>query len=398
MRVLILGADGYLGWPTAMHFAARGHHVTAVDSYLKRQISERHGCNTLIKMPLLSERCVAFKEETGVGIEHRVIDLMHFTEMRSLLRKAHPDVVIHYAELPSAPYSMMGYREAQITMQNNLNTTLSLAHAVMEAVREGRPMPHIIKLGTMGEYGTPNYPVKEGWLDLDGPYGRHRFLYPAEPGSLYHVTKVQDTHLLWLYCRTHGLRVTDIMQGPVYGIETAETRLNPEKLGTSFHYDDLFGTVINRFIAQAVAGHPLTVYGSGGQTRGFIFLRDVLQAVELLANNPADASEYRIVNQISQTEKIRDIAVMVATAARGHGRPDCLIEYVPNPREELEEHGYRVDYQTLTSLGFKPTKMHRGLFVDMINAIAPHRAQIDAHIIRPRFSWRRSPTAADAAQ
>jgi len=383
MRILILGGDGYLGWPTAMHLACQGHDVLVVDNYLKRDLSGASSSGSLFPTLLLQERAHAFERETGKTIDYRMADCTNYNNLCDILNGFEPDTIVHYAELPSAPYSMLGYSEAKRTMDNNLNTTLALAHAVMYLELDC----HIIKLGTMGEYGTPNVTIEEGWFDVVSDEGEHRFLYPAEPGSMYHVTKVQDTHMLWLYCKTHGLRVTDIMQGPVYGTDTDETILHSD-LSTSFHYDDLFGTVVNRFVAQAVCGHPLTVYGAGGQTRGYINLRDVVKCIELIAENPADKGELRIFNQVTEFFTVQQLAEKVRDAALSIGL-SCSINAVPNPRKEEEEHFYRVHCDGLTDLGLKPTHMTQDTLVGMIRAVQGHSDRINSKHILPRHGWRR---------
>ena len=296
MRVLILGGDGYLGWPTAMDFAAAGHEVTVADNYLRRHIAEATNSEALLSAPSLSERAKIFEGTTGKKIKVRIGDLSDPEIIFELVRDVRPDTVVHYAEQPSAPYSMRGFKEARDTFQNNLDVTFNC----IWAVKEHAPDAHIIKLGTMGEYGTPNIDIEEGWIDIEHKGRKDTFLYPRAAGSLYHTTKVLDTDLLWFYVRTYGLRVTDLMQGPVYGISTDEADIDP-RLCPNFHYDDIFGTVVNRFLVQAVAGIPLTVYGGGGQTRGYLNLRDTLQCVRLAAENPSDPGELRIFNQLTET-------------------------------------------------------------------------------------------------
>lgn len=383
MKIVILGGDGYLGWPTAMHLAAQGHTVTIVDNYLKRSLMITSGCAPLIDTSRMAERCKEFALVGWRQIGWRVADCTNYALMRSLLEEFRPDAIVHYAEIPSAPFSMQGYDEAHQTMTNNLGTTLALIHAVMAAC----PDAHIIKLGTMGEYGTPNVAIKEGWLDYAEGGREQRFLYPASPGSLYHVTKVQDTHLLWLYAKTHGLRVTDIMQGPVYGMTTSETKLSP-KLATSFHYDDLFGTVINRFVAEVVAGVPPTVYGKGGQTRGFIHLRDVVRCIELIASTPPQRGELRIINQIASTHTVLQLAELVCAAAVEHGLGRIEPLHLQNPRLEEEEHYFDVEAVTLKAMGLKPVALDITTVGELIGDVLPHRASIDVSTIKPRLSWR----------
>ena len=263
MRVLILGGDGYLGWPTAMHLSDKGHEVAVVDNYLRRNLSREENVEPLYKTPNLHERALIWKDFSKKTIQVSVGDLRDWEVVENIFKLYKPECIIHYAEQPSAPYSMLNRKSSTLTLMNNLEVTAN----IIFAVREFSPQAHLIKLGTMGEYGTPNIDIEEGWLDVEHNGRKQKFIYPRAAGSLYHTTKVLDTDLLWFYVRTWGLRVTDLMQGPVYGIYTDESRIDSSLL-PFFNYDELFGTVVNRFVVQAVAGYPLTVYGKGGQTRG----------------------------------------------------------------------------------------------------------------------------------
>ncbi|MGH7893362.1 MAG: NAD-dependent epimerase/dehydratase family protein, partial [Candidatus Binatia bacterium] len=292
-----------------------------------------------------------------------------------------PDVAIHYAEQPSAPYSMKGYDEARTTLENNLLATFNLVWAVLE----GAPDCHIVKLGTMGEYGTPNIDIEEGWIEIAHNGRKDRFLYPRAAGSLYHTTKVLDTDLLWFYVRSHGLRVTDLMQGPVYGLTTPEAERDA-RLVPNFHYDDIFGTVVNRFLVQAVAGVPLTVYGKGGQTRGYLNLLDTLQCVELAAAKAPAKGELRIFNHFTETFSVNDIAERVRLAARAHNLA-VTVQNLPNPRKEKEEHYYNPAHSGLLELGLKPHPMTTEVLAQMIARVLEHRERIDARKILPRVRW-----------
>ena len=274
MRVLILGGDGYLGWPTAMAFAAQGHEVCVIDNYLRRTVARQTQSEALMPTPNLNDRAAIFRAVSDMDVRVEIGDVTDYRRLERLFQDFQPEAVIHYAEQPSGPYSMIGYEEAHLTLNNNLNATMNLIWAVLEHA----PDCHIIKLGTMGEYGTPNIDIEEGWIEIEHKGRKDKFLYPRAAGSLYHTTKVLDTDLLWFYVRTFGLRVTDLMQGPVYGLFTPESEQD-ERLLPNFHYDDIFGTVVNRFLVQAVAGVPLTVYGKGGQIRGYLNLNDTLQCV-----------------------------------------------------------------------------------------------------------------------
>ncbi|MFW0778073.1 MAG: NAD-dependent epimerase/dehydratase family protein [Rickettsiales bacterium] len=380
-RVLILGGDGYLGWPTAMHFANKGHEVMIADNYLRRQIAKDTSSEALIEGKNMQERCALFAEKFGKEILWKECDLSDPEVMFSLFKEFKPDAVVHYAEQPSAPYSMMDFNAAQTTMNNNLGVTFNLIWAVKDIC----PNCHIIKLGTMGEYGTPNIDIEEGWLDVEHKGRKHTFLYPRQAGSLYHTTKVLDTDLLWFYVRTYGLRVTDLMQGPVYGLMTEESTAD-DGLLPNFHYDDIFGTVVNRFLVQAIAGVPLTVYGKGGQTRGYLNLKDTLQCIELAVNSPVKAGDLRILNQLTETFTVLELADKVSSAAKKLGY-DVAIKSIPNPRKEAEEHYYNPTYSGLMELGLKPHHMNDEVLVEMLDKIIQYKDRIDVDKIMPRVAW-----------
>ena len=381
MKVLILGGDGYLGWPTAMSFSVKGHEVVAVDNYLRRKIAKETNSEALSENPDLTERAAIFEKITGNKIEVVIGDCADFAFMAELFKKHSPDVVVHYAEQPSAPYSMIGFGEASLTLNNNLNATFNVIHAVMQHA----PDCHIIKLGTMGEYGTPDIDIEEGWIEIEHKGRKDKFLYPRQAGSLYHTTKVLDTDLLWFYVRTYGLRVTDLMQGPVYGLSTPEADLD-ERLIPNFHYDDIFGTLVNRFITQAVAGVPLTVYGKGGQTRGYLNLIDTLQCVELAMNTPADKGQLRILNQFVELFSVNDIAQKVKRVGDGMGL-DVAIEPIENPRKEKEDHYYNANHSGLDELGLKPNLMTDDVVAFMLERVVAYKENIDKDKIMPRVRW-----------
>jgi UDP-sulfoquinovose synthase len=274
MRILVLGGDGYLGWPTAMHLTANGHEVAVADNYLRRHLCVQENVEPLFETPNLVRRAALWKGVSGYDIPVFIGDLMQWDFVEEVFKAFTPDCVIHYAEQPAAPYSMLNRRAATLTIQNNLLVTAN----VIFAVREFCPNAQIVKVGTMGEYGTPEIDIEEGWLEVHHKGRKHTFLYPRQASSLYHTTKIMDTDLLWFYVRMWNIRVTDLMQGPVYGLFTDENEAHEELL-PFFNYDELFGTVLNRFVVQAVAGYPLTVFGKGGQTRGYINIKDTLNCV-----------------------------------------------------------------------------------------------------------------------
>jgi UDP-sulfoquinovose synthase len=381
MRVLILGGDGYLGWPTAMRLAARGDVVMVVDNYLRRTLARETGSEPLVVTPDLSERAALHESLTGLQMAVEIGDCTDQPFMDRIFSEFKPDAVVHYAEQPSAPYSMMGYEEARRTLTNNIGATFNVIWSVIRHA----PDCHIVKLGTMGEYGTPNIDIEEGWIDIEHNGRGDRFLFPRQGGSLYHTTKILDTDLLWFYVRMHGLRVTDLMQGPVYGLSTPEADLD-QRLAPHFHYDDIFGTVLNRFLVQAVAGVPLTVYGAGGQTRGFLNIEDTLQCVELSLRNAAAAGELRILNQFTERFSVQQLAERVMRVGNGLGL-DVRVETVANPRKEREDHYYNPKHQALLELGLQPHYLTDDVIADLLERVSRHRDAIDVRRMMPRVRW-----------
>ncbi len=381
MRVLILGGDGYLGWPTAMELQRTGHDVCVVDNYLRRQIAQATDSEPLVDNPRLHERASIFAERTNRKILVEEGDCCNFDFLGGVFERFAPEAVVHYAEQPSAPYSMIGFDEARLTLANNLNSTFALIWAVLKHNCDC----HIIKLGTMGEYGTPNIDIEEGWIDINHKGRIQRFLYPRQAGSLYHTTKVLDTDLLWFYVRVYGIRVTDLMQGPVYGLSTDGADLDP-RLAPNFHYDDIFGTVVNRFLVQAVAGIPLTVYGRGGQVRGYLNLRDTMQCIALAVESPAKNGELRILNQFTETFSVNQLAERVQRVGNGLGL-NVKVEHVDNPRKELEEHYYNPVHHGLLELGLKPHFMTDDVVAAMLEKVMQHRERIVPSRILPRVRW-----------
>lgn len=381
MRVLILGGDGYLGWPTAMHFSALGHDVLVVDNYLRRRIAKETHSEPLIEGGDLPARVALFENVSGTHIDWLELDLADPESMFHAIKTQRPHAIIHYAEQPSAPFSMMEFEAARLTLNNNLNVTFNLIWAVLQECRDA----HIIKLGTMGEYGTPNVDIEEGWIEIEHKGRKDKFLFPRQAGSLYHTTKVLDTDLLWFYVRTYGLQVTDLMQGPVYGLSTDQADKD-HGLAPNFHYDDIFGTVVNRFIVQAVASVALTVYGKGGQTRGYLNLKDTLQCVDLAAQHPPGKGQMRILNQITETFSVCEIAERVKSVGDAMGL-NVEIESIPNPRKEAETHYYNPSYSGLKEMGLQPHYMTDEVLAGMLEAVLRHRNRIDREKIMPRVQW-----------
>lgn len=385
MRILILGGDGYLGWPTAMYFSARGHDVGVLDNMVKRQWEAEVGAEPLFPVPTLTSRIARWRAETGRTIDSFVVDMADNPRgLYNCIAIFRPDAIVHYAEQPSAPFSMMNRAACVETQVNNIVGTLNLGHAMMSLC----PEAHLIKLGTMGEYGTPNIDIEEGWLEITHNGRTDRVLFPKRPGSFYHLSKVHDSQNLEFMCRVWGLRVTDLNQGVVYGVETDETKISDD-LRTSFHYDAVFGTVLNRFVTMAAIGHPLTVYGEGGQTRGYLNIRDTLRCVELAAQNPAGPGEFRVFNQFTETFSVSALAERVVNIAGQLGHI-ITSENLPNPRVEAGQHRYKAANSALLSLGLKPHLLTDDLIAGMIESVSNSRNSIVRDSLKPNIAWRQN--------
>ncbi len=393
-HVLILGGDGYLGWPTAMYFSSRGYDVTVVDNYFRRNACVELDVGMLYPVPSLVVRAKTWYELTGKDIKVVIGDLTDPEVMRGLFegrmeyawavnRKftGLPESVIHYAEQPSAPYSLINYKYATITLTNNLIVTNNLMFAVRDFSRE----THILKLGTMGEYGTPNIDIEEGWIEIEKKGRKDRFLFPRQAGSLYHTTKIMDTDLLWFGVRMWGLRVTDLMQGPVYGMETEESILD-DRLCTIFNYDEIFGTLLNRFVAQAVVGYPLTVYGRGGQTRGYLNIKDTLQCVHMSEKTIPEKGQLRIFNQIMETFSVNELAEKVHRVGCQLGF-QVTIDHLENPRKEAEDHYYNPTYQGLTDIGVEPHYLTDEVLMGMFRVVERYKGNIRQDVIFKGVKW-----------
>jgi UDP-sulfoquinovose synthase len=381
MRVLILGGDGYLGWPTALRFSARGHEVAVVDNFIRRRWVEGVGSDSLTPLPDLDRRIEAWAEVSGKTIRSFVGSVEDGEFLDAVVADTRPEAVIHYGQQASAPYSMASREQAVETQYGNVIGNLNLLFAIRDHV----PDCHLVKLGTMGEYGQPNIDIEEGYIEIEHKGRKDVLPYPKLPASLYHCSKVHDSTNIHFACRTWGLRATDLNQGVVYGIETDETARD-ERLITRFDYDEVFGTVLNRFCVQAVIGHPLTVYGSGGQTRGFLNIRDTLQCVELAAENPAEAGEFRVFNQFTEQFSVLELAELVKGAAEHLGY-SVEIQHCDNPRVEKEEHYYNAIHTKLLDLGLEPSLLGEELVESIIHAIERYKGNVIEASIDPRTRW-----------
>jgi UDP-sulfoquinovose synthase len=379
MRILVLGGDGYLGWPTALHLSQCGHDVAVADNFARRQYDFELGVDSLVPIETLQTRIAAWREVTGTTIEAFIGDLTDPEFTYEMLREFRPEAVVHFAEQRAAPYSMIDRKHAVYTQVNNVVGTLNLLYAIAEIDRD----IHLVKLGTMGEYGTPNIDIEEGWLDLEYKGRTDRVLFPKRPGSFYHLSKVHDSHNMEFTCRIWGLRATDLNQGVVYGQQTPETALD-DRLATRFDYDAVFGTVLNRFVIQAVLGHPLTVYGKGGQRRGIIDIRDTVRCIQLACENPAEPGEFRVFNQMTEAMSVQEIAETVSRCFPG----DVDIAYLDNPRVELEGHYYNVTHTRLLDLGLSPHLLSDTLITSLFDVTKRHVGRVRTEAMQPKVNWR----------
>jgi len=382
MRICVLGGDGYCGWATALYLSKRGHQVGIVDNFLRRQWDFELGVQTLTPIQPLAARLRVWQELTGEAIELFTGDVTDYEFLSGVIAGFLPDAVVHFAEQRAAPYSMIDRKHAVFTQVNNVVGTLN----VLFAVRESQPDCHLVKLGTMGEYGTPNIDIEEGYIKIEHN-GRSDVLpYPKQPGSFYHLSKVHDSHNIMFACKIWGLRATDLNQGVVYGTTTDETGLD-EALINRFDYDDVFGTVLNRFCVQAAVGHPLTVYGSGGQTRGFLDIRDTVRCVELACLNPAKPGECRVFNQFTEQFSVLELAQMVQAAGRKMGLM-VDIDHLEAPRVEAEDHYYNAKHSRLMDLGLRPHYLSDSLLDSLMNIAIRYQDRIDTSTFLPQVQWR----------
>ena len=378
VRILVLGGDGYLGWPTALHLSAAGHEIALVDSFVRRQYDAELGVESLVPVESMRSRLRAWEDISGKRLSMYVGDLTDPDFTEQTVRGFGPDAIVHFAEQRAAPYSMIGRKHAVYTQVNNVVGTLNLLYAIAAV----DPSIALVKLGTMGEYGTPNIDIEEGWLEVTHNGRSDRVLFPKRPGSFYHLSKVHDSHNIEFTCRTWGLRATDLNQGVVYGVHTPQTETDP-RLRTRYDYDHVFGTVLNRFVIQAVLGHPLTVYGSGGQTRGFIDIRDTVECIRLAVENPPEAGEFRVFNQMTESHTVRDLAKTVAEVCPNGAE----VEYLDNPRVEQDEHYYNVVHTRLQDLGLQPHRLSTTLIESLFGVVEEHKHRVDPTAMRPSIRW-----------
>ena len=382
MKILVLGGDGYCGWPTSLHLSDAGHEVVIVDNCVRRAIDHELGAQSLTPIADLKERVRAWQEVSGQTIAVEFGDLLDWEFLSDVVGRHQPEAIVHYAEQRAAPYSMIDRRHALYTQHNNVIGTLN----VLFAINEFAPECHLVKLGTMGEYGTPNIDIEEGYITIEHNGRKDTLPYPKMPGSWYHLSKVHDSHNIHFACRIWGLRATDLNQGVVYGTVTPQAERDV-RLINRFDYEEVFGTVLNRFCIQAAIGHPLTVYGKGGQTRGFLDIRDTVRCVELAVENPAERGEFRVFNQFTEEFSVSQLAEMVADAAGKVGL-EARIENVANPRVEKEDHYYHAKHTKLLDLGLEPHYLGDSLLDSLLNIAVEYRDRVDVDHIMPRVDWR----------
>lgn len=383
MKVLVIGGDGYCGWATALYLSNQGYEVGILDSLVRRYWDLELGVETLTPIASIGQRLTRWHDLTGKSIELFVGDITNYEFLSEALHRFEPEAIVHFGEQRSAPFSMIDREHAVLTQVNNVVGTLNLLYVM----RESFPDCHLVKLGTMGEYGTPNIDIEEGYITIEHNGRKDKLPYPKQPGSMYHLSKVHDSHNIHFACRIWGLRATDLNQGVVYGVLTEETGMD-ELLINRLDYDGVFGTALNRFCIQAAIAHPLTVYGQGGQTRGFLDIRDTVRCVELAIANPASSGEFRVFNQFTEQFSVGELATMVKKAGNAIGL-NVEINHIDNPRVEKEEHYFNAKNTNLLSLGLQPHFLSEALLDSLLNFAVKYQNRVDKTQILPKVTWRR---------
>ncbi|MEM1310606.1 MAG: NAD-dependent epimerase/dehydratase family protein [Cyanobacteria bacterium P01_D01_bin.71] len=383
MKVLVIGGDGYCGWATALHLSNRGHEVGIFDSLVRRHWDAQLCVDTLTPIAPIQARLQRWKDLTGKDIDLFVGDLNDYPYLEKALLQFQPDAVVHFGEQRSAPFSMIDREHAVLTQANNVIGNLNLLYAL----RDHFPDCHLVKLGTMGEYGTPNIDIEEGYITIEHNGRKDTLPYPKQPGSFYHLSKVHDSHNIHFACKIWGLRATDLNQGVVYGVLTEETGMD-ELLINRLDYDGVFGTALNRFCIQAAVGHPLTVYGKGKQTRAFLDIRDTVRCVEIAVSNPANAGEFRVFNQFTEMFSVNDLAQQVQKAGSTLG-VKVEVQNLENPRVEAEEHYFNAKNTSLLELGLQPHYLSDSLLDSLLNFATKYKGRVDQSQILPKVKWRR---------
>ena len=383
MRIIVAGGDGFCGWPTALYLSKAGHDVSIVDNGVRRRIDNELHSGSVTPIATLHERVEAWRELTGRTIDVYEGDLTHADFLNQVMEQVRPEAFVHFAEQRSAPYSMIDRAHAVWTQRNNVEGTLN----VLWAIHEHAPSCQLVKLGTMGEYGQPNIDIEEGYLTIEHNGRTDTLLYPKTPGSFYHLSKVHDSDNIYFACRTWGITATDLNQGVVYNVHTDETDMDP-RLANRFDYDGIFGTALDRFVAQAAVGHPLTVYGRGGQTRAYINLVDTVRCIQLACENPAESGRMRVMNQFTEWFSVNDLAQRVQRVAQSMGIA-ATIEHLPNPRVEREDdHYFNARNTKLIDLGLEPHLLDDETIAALIRTAAANAERINQELICNSPSWR----------
>ena len=368
---------------TALHLSNRGYEVGIIDNYVRRFWDLQLGSHTLPPIQQLEDRLDCWKGVSGKDIDLFVGDITDYGFLSKTMNAFEPEAIVHFGEQRSAPFSMIDREHAVMTQTNNVVGTLN----VLYAIKEDFPDCHLVKLGTMGEYGTPNIDIEEGYIEIEHNGRKDVLPYPKQPGSMYHLSKVHDSHNIHFACKIWGLRATDLNQGVVYGVLTDETG-SDETLINRLDYDGVFGTALNRFCVQAAVGHPITVYGAGGQTRAFLDIRDTVRCVELAIATPANPGEFRVLNQFTEMFSVGDLALMVKKAGTALGL-DVEIQNIENPRIEAEEHYFNAKNTKLLDLGLEPHYLSDSLLDSLLNYAVKYRDRVDKSQILPKVTWKR---------
>ncbi len=384
MKVLVIGGDGYCGWATALYLSNRGYEVGILDNLVRRHWDAQLQIETLTPIAPIQARLKRWKELTGKHIDLYIGDINDYPFLEKSMLDFQPEAVVHFGEQRSAPFSMIDREHAVLTQSNNVIGNLNLLYAL----RDNFPDCHLVKLGTMGEYGTPNIDIEEGYITIEHNGRKDTLPYPKQPGSFYHLSKVHDSHNIHFACKVWGLRATDLNQGVVYGVLTEETGMD-ELLINRLDYDGVFGTALNRFCIQAAVGHPLTVYGKGSQTRAFLDIRDTVRCVEIAIANPGDPGVFRVFNQFTEMFSVGDLAMMVKKAGTTLGL-DVEINHLDNPRVEAEDHYFNAKNTNLLDLGLQPHMLSDSLLDSLLNFAVKYKDRVDHSQIMPKVQWRRS--------
>ena len=382
LRIIVAGGDGFCGWPTALYLSKQGHEVTIIDSLVRRDIDDELGSNSVTPILPLEQRVAAWEEVSGSRIDVRIGDLSDYEFLSAVVTDVQPEAFVHFAEQRSAPYSMIDREHAIYTQRTNVEGTLN----VLWAIRDYAPECHLVKLGTMGEYGQPNIDIEEGFIEIEHRGRKDRLPFPKQPGSFYHLSKVHDSDNIMFACKIWNIAATDLNQGIVYGLHTNETRMDP-RLVNRFDYDAVYGTALNRFLIQAAVGHPLTVYGDGSQTRAYLNIEDTVRCIELACTNPAQPGEFRVFNQFTESFSVEELAVKVVAAASTLGI-DAHINHVENPRVEKYNHYYNAVNTRLIDLGLEPHLLTEGVLAEILGVARAHAGRVRDELILPSVTWR----------